>query len=222
VDVSTLYIAILLSFAKPDVLAEANTITVATVENQSILASRSISLKNRYYTESVNDIYKDNILLTLSYLNGEVGKKEDINWSSVRQPKHDEFTLDPKETFAFHDQVLSEYKNIVKTTNAHFNYQDGFKSDGYLTGDGVCHLASLMYWVASDADLDTYAPTAHDFASINEIPKEYGVSIYYLPGGATLSAEQNLYITNSFSYPIKFLFDLEGDELRVSIQKSSS
>lgn len=183
-----------------------------------VLSSHSFSLEERYDNEFVNGVFKDNILLALRYMNGDVEKKEDIEWDEVVKPFHSEFTLKPGESFAFHDQVLAEYSgSIVKTTNAHFNYTDGFKSDGYLTGDGVCHLASLIYWAAEDAGLSTEFFASHDFAKINEVPKEYGVSIKYDPGNLANGTRQNLYIINSLDKPVSFLFDFDGESLSVSV-----
>lgn len=182
------------------------------------LAQKSMSLEKRYNNEFVNNVFKDNILLSLNYMDGEVGGKNDIVWSDVEKPKNYSFTLKPGESFAFHDQILPEYdKSVVKTTNAHFNFQDGFKSDGYLTGDGVCHLASLIYWAAKDAGLSAYAPTNHNFAKINEVPKEYGVSIYALPGAFETSARQNLYITDNLDSPVTFVFNYDGENLSVNV-----
>jgi hypothetical protein len=187
-----------------------------------VLASHSISLEERYNESYVNGIFKDNILLTLAYLNGSVKSKADISWNKIEAPFHFEFTLQPGEEFAFHDQILPQYQgNVVKTTNAHFNWQDGFKSDGYLTGDGVCHLASLIYWVAKDAGLTAVALTNHNFAKINEVPKEYGVAIYDWPGRFDTSARQNLYITNSLDKPVTFIFHYDGESLIVSIVKET-
>jgi vancomycin resistance protein YoaR len=101
--------------------------------------------------------------------------------------------------------------------NAHFNYDDGFKSDGYLTGDGVCHLASIIYWAAKDAGLAALAPTNHNFATIPEVPKEYGVAIYYIPGSHDTNAKQNLYITNTFDKPVQFAFAYDGTSLTVKV-----
>lgn len=183
-----------------------------------VLASHSFSLENRYENSSVNAVFKDNILLTLAYLDGTVKSKTDISWDKIASPFHYEFILEPGQEFAFHDQILPEYKGgVTKTTNAHFNYQDGFKSDGYLTGDGVCHLASLVYWAAKDAGLTAIAPTDHDFAKIPDIPKEYGVSIYALPGAFETSARQNLYITNGLDEPVSFIFDFDGSSLTVDV-----
>ncbi len=149
---------------------------------------------------------------------GTIKGKSDIKWDEVEKPFHYEFTLKPSEGFAFHDQVLPEYaKNIVKTTNAHFNYTDGFKSDGYLTGDGVCHLASLIYWAARDAGLTTVYFANHNFAKINEVPKEYGVSIRFDPGNFANGSRQNLYIFNNLENPVIFAFDYDGTNLTVSV-----
>lgn len=186
------------------------------------LASRSFSLEGRYGSKFVNDVFKDNILLTFKYMDGSVKEKTDISWENVEKPFHYEFTLAPGEEFAFHDQILPEYdKNVVKTTNAHFNSYEGFKSDGYLIGDGVCHLASLIYWAAKDAGLNAIAPTNHNFAIINEVPKEYGVSIFAVPKSATGGERQNLYIINSLENPVTFAFDYDGAELTVSVLENT-
>ena len=188
-----------------------------------VLASRSFSLEDRYNVPSVNTVFKDNILLTLNYMDGKITSKNDISWEKVEESFHSEFTLKPGQGFAFHDQILPKYnKNVVKTTNSHFNYEDGFKSDGYLTGDGVCHLASFIYWVAKDAGLDVHAPTNHNFAKINDVPKEYGVAIYDMPGAFETSALQNLYISNNKDVPVTFSFDYDGKSLTVKISEIKS
>jgi len=200
--------------------------TVASVAipvqgNQSVvLATHSMSLDKRYGNTFVNDVFKDNILLTLNYLDGSVKGVEDINWANIEKPFHYEFTLNKGEEFAFHDKIAPEYKgNIVKTTHANFGYDQGFKSDGYLIGDGVCHLASIINWVAKDADLVSIAPTNHDFAVIPEVPREYGTAIYDNPVGPG-GEMQNLYITNNKDKPVTFSFDYNRDnELTVTISE---
>lgn len=178
----------------------------------TVLAQRSFSLENRYPVKSVSDVFRDNILLTLNYLDNKVVKRGNPDWAMVEKPQTYSFTLQPGEVFAFHEAVRSEYTGkVAKTTNAHFNWADGFKSDGWLTGDGVCHLASFIYWVALDAGLTTVAPTNHNFAAIPEVPKEYGVSIF---DGDT---RQNLYITNSLEKPVTFTFDFNGTNLDVKV-----
>ncbi len=182
------------------------------------IASRTMSLETRYAVPSVNTVFKDNILLTLSYMRGSVKNRGEIAWDEVEKPFTYEFELKPGEEFAFHDQIAAKYDgNVVKTTNAHFNYSDGFKSDGYLMGDGVCHLASLINWAARDAGLTSIAPHNHDFAVIPEVPKEYGVGIYALPGAVEASGQSNLYITNSKENPVKFIFDYKDGALTVSV-----
>ncbi len=183
-----------------------------------VLAQHEISLHNRYPVKSVSDIFKDNILLNIAYMDGTVKDGKDINWSEVEKPFKYEFKLEPGQTFAFQDDVLPDFKGkVVKTTNAHFNSQEGFKSDGYLVGDGVCHFASLIYWVAKDAGLDAYAPTNHDFMSIPDISKEFGVAIYANPYTKGANAQQNLYITNNKDKAVTFKFEYQNDNLKVSV-----
>jgi hypothetical protein len=177
-----------------------------------VLATHSFSMEDRYGNKFVNDVFKDNILLTLNYMDGAVKSKADIDWNKIESPFSYGFTLQPREEFAFHDQTLPNYsKNVVKTTGVHFNSNEGFKYDGDLVGDGVCHLASLIYWTAKDAGLTSYAPSNHNFAVIPDIPKEYGVAIQSpMPMG-------NLYITNNFDKPVTFVFNYDGTNLSVSV-----
>ncbi len=185
---------------------------------ETIIASRAMSLDDRYPAKSVSDVFKDNILLNVAYLDGRVTNAKDVNWGSLEQPFKSEFTLQPKQTFAFHDAVLPEFQGkIALTTNAHFNSQDGFKTDGYLFGDGVCHLASLINWAARDANLQVEAPTNHNFAVIPEVPKQYGVAIYYDPNNQSAGARENLYITNNKDKPVNFVFEYKDGYLSVSV-----
>jgi len=187
---------------------------------EQVLASHEMSLDRRYYP-----VQKENILLNLAYMDGRVkathpafGGKTDINWDEIQKPFKYEFKLDPNKTFAYHDDILPEYKDsLARTTQAHFNFSEGFKTAGYMFGDGVCHLASLIYWVALDAGLKAEAPRNHDFMPIPEIEKKYGVSIYSSGSADGSNTQQNLYITNSKSKVITFKFDYNGDKLKVSI-----
>lgn len=189
------------------------------------LALHEISLENRQADRYVNEVFKDNILLNLAYLDGRVKKSSDVNWDEVRKPQSFEFTLNPNKTFAFHGDVLPEFegkglsagRQVAKTTNAHFNFEDGFRTDGLLFGDGVCHLASLINWVAKDAGLEVQAPVNHDFREIPGIPKEFGTSIYYYPGQKSTNAQQNLYITNNLKNPVVFKFHYDGEKLKVEV-----
>jgi hypothetical protein len=199
------------------------TMLVSTVAKQpemvapeAVLATHSFSMQNRYGNEFVNTVFKDNILLTINYMAGTVKTKAEIDWVKVSSPIQYEFMLNPGEAFAFHEHTTPEYaKNMVKTTGVNFNWAEGFKSDGVLVGDGVCQLASLMYWVAKDAGLTTFAPSNHNFANIPDVPREYGVAI------EAPSPWGNLYIVNSLDKPVSFVFEYDGTNLSVSVSKIS-
>lgn len=202
-----------------DVIAQISAATLILANSfvaskpEVILVSHEFSLEKRYYP-----VQKENILLNLSYMDNKINSKQDINWGEVLKPQTYAFRLNPGETFAYHDDILPEYTGkVVKTTNAHFNYQEGFKSYGYLVGDGVCHLASLIYWTALDAGLNSYAPTDHNFMAIPEIDRKYGVSIYSNPFVLGTNTKQNLYITNNKDKTIEFKFEYNGDKLKVSV-----
>lgn len=186
------------------------------------LASHAISLEDRYAVPSVNDVMRDNILLTLAYMRGLVHDPKNINWDKVRSPFTYTFTLKHGESYAFQRDSLPEFANSVTvTTDLHFASQEGFKSDGYLFGDGVCHLASLFYWVAQDAHLNSVAPTNHDFAKIPEIPREYGVAIYSQPNQYDTNAHQNLYVKNDGANPVEFEIGYDGKELQVKVTRQN-
>jgi hypothetical protein len=193
------------------------TLPVKTEKDPTVLGVRSMSLDHRQANQPLNDIYKDNILLNMAYMRGVVTKGSTVNWDNVRAPFEYEFILQPGQTFAFHDLVSKEYTNIALTTNSHFGGEEGYKYDGRLYGMGVCHLASVINWAAKDSGLNPVAPTNHDFYAINEIPKEHGVAIYADPSSPSVSAAQNLYITNSKDTAITFKFNFDGDNLKVSV-----
>ncbi len=187
---------------------------------QVVLGHKTMSLDKRYGNTFVNSVFKDNILLTLAYLHGQVKNQRDISWNKVREPNDFTVIIDPGKTFAYHDTVMPQYDGkIESTTHAHFNETEGFESDGYLMGDGVCHLASLINWAAQDAGLKVEAPVRHDFAVIPEVPAQYGVSIYDTPTDPVGSARQNLYITNTLSSPLGLRFTYDGVNLTVSVVK---
>lgn len=178
------------------------------------LSEVTYSLSNRYANTSVNDVFSDNILLTIAYISKTVKKGDSISWNNVQAEGQTKFTLQPGESFAFHDAVLDKYKSrITLTTNAHFNASEGFKSDGWLIGDGVCHLASFMYVAAKNAGLEVEAPTSHDFAVIPNIEKKDGVSIF------SENTLQNLYITNNQNKTIAFVFIHKKDLLTIRVEK---
>lgn len=186
------------------------------------LSTREISLDNRQPDKFTNEVFKENILLNLAYMRGSIVQNSSIDWNDVQKPFSYTFELFPNQTFAFHEDALPEYRDqISKTTRAHFNYQEGFKTDGYLFGDGVCHFASLLNWVAQDANLKVYAPTNHDFAMIPDISAKYGISIYNQRGLEISSRLQNLYITNNKEKPIKFEFDYHNHVLKITVSEKS-
>ena len=187
------------------------------VANPEPIAVREFSLEKRYEDSFVNDVFRDNILLTLKYLTQDKIDPKKINFEKIRKSFDYKIVLKPRETFAFHDDVLPEFEGkIAKTTNAHFNGQEGFRSSGFLVGDGVCHLASLLYWVARDAGLETLTQVNHNFANIPQIPREYGVSIYAYPGKQYSDQMQNLYITNNKDREIAFEFKYDGEKLKIT------
>ena len=177
-------------------LALAITAILAIKPAQNVRVERSFSLTDRYSNPWVNDVFRYNILHTLTLMNSKTYS----------------FTLNPGDVFAFHEDVLPQFEGkVVASMHAHFNFDEGFKSDGYLTGDGVCHLASLMYWAARDAGLSALAPTNHNFATIPDVPKEDGVSIL------ASDPNQNLYITNTLITPVRFVFAFDDTRLTVKV-----
>ncbi len=189
----------------------------AAIIQPHILASHEFSLENRYPIASVNQVFKDNILLAIAYATNVKINPQNVKWTKLEQPAKYSLSLLPGQTFAFHSDVLPQYTGKVnKTTNSDFSISEGYKSDGYLPGDGVCHLASLMYWVASDARLKTLAPTRHNFAPIPQVPQQYGTAIYDtgLKGNYT-SEVQNLYITNNKNKTVTFDFIYNGNDLTI-------
>ncbi len=198
----------------------AMTITNELPVHSKLLAEQEMSLPDRYPVPVVSDVFKDNILLTLAYMSGKVQNPSQINWDDLRKSTTYEFVLNPGEAFAFHDGIMSQYSlKTVLTTKAHYNSAEGFRSSGYLYGDGVCHFASLINWVANDAGLHVIAPVNHDFAQIPGIASEYGTSIYYSPGEQSVNEQQNLYIENTFDTPVRFVFDYSNDVIKVSVFK---
>lgn len=194
---------------------------IPTVPEPQTLASREMSLENRAMPGSfMNNVMKDNILLTIGYMRGIIHNPSKVNWDEVRKPFTYTFELKSGKSYAFQKDALPEYADsIVKTIDVNFGGQDGYKHDGYLMGDGVCHLASLFYWAAKDANLDATAPTNHNFMAIPEVPKEYGVSIYSIPGESSANAQQNLYIKNDTANTIMFEIAYDGEKLETKVLK---
>lgn len=185
-----------------------------------VLSEKSLSLTNRYPNPWVNEVFVDNMVLTLHYLKSDIPKPpvDEASWKKIKEPFTVSFRLKPGQTFAFQDSAYPEFKDkVVKTTKATFNLQQGFRSSGFLVGDGVCQLASLINWTAREAGLEVLSPTNHDFALIPDVPKKFGTSIFYLPDNPLGNARQNLYITNNKDKEIAFNFTVTQDRLSLTI-----
>lgn len=202
---------------KPQVLG----VTTVASPAPHVLASVDYSLNDRYHNKFVNDVFADNILLTLSYMSGQTKDGQKVDWTKVRQPTQFQFDLAPGKTFAFHDQILPQYKDsVTQTTNSHFDSTQGFESDNYLVGDGVCHFASFINVVSKEAGLLVNAPTRHDFAAIPDVSRDNGTAIYYVPGDFASSSRQNIYVTNNTGKPIAFVFNHTSDNsLKIAIEQ---
>lgn len=190
---------VLISTALLPVSSAAGPLLSPIFRNQEVvLAERFLDISIRDEDPYTNEVFAYNILLALDYL-GNGG-----------------FVLQPGEIFAFHSNVLSEFAEPKVTMNSRFFIEEGYKSIGGLGGNGVCHLASLMNWVASEAGLEVVAPNGHNFAPISGAPEEYGTSIRFQ------SPNQNLYIKNNFDYPVRFVFKIAGQLVFLRIEKPAT
>jgi len=177
--------------------------TAQIAERKVVLASELMDLGNRYPVVSVSEGFKNNILISLNYLTFQ----------------DDVLELKPGEIFAFHKKgILPEFKESkIVSQESDFTTNDGYKVVAGLGGNGVCHLASLIYKTAAKAGLEAIAPTNHNFASISGIEKEFGVSI----STRNSPERQNLYIKNNFDFPVEMKFGLNGEILKIEILKVS-
>jgi len=173
---------------------------VSESQPPKVLAQESLDLGNRYPVEDISKGFKENILIALNYLNSTGAEG---------------IVLQPGEVFAFHNKgILSELKeNKIITQDSDFTTNTGYKVVAGLGGNGVCHLASLMNKAASKAGLAVTAPTSHSFARIPGIEPEYGTSI----STRNSPDRQNLYIKNTFDFPVRLEFSLDGDLLTLKV-----
>jgi len=163
---------------------------------ERVLASGTMDLSSRYPVESVSEGFKENILIAVDYLN------------------RNEIVLQPGEVFAFHKNIMPKFRqDKIITQESGFVAKDGYKYVAGLAGNGVCHLASLMNMVATEAGLEVTAPTNHNFAKIPGIESQYGTSI----STQNSPERQNLYIKNNFEFPVEFKFSLDNNLLSLSI-----
>lgn len=203
-------------FQPPSHLPEGVTRREVVAEKGQVLAEKSLDLTTRNEDPWVSEVMADNILLTLHYLKEDL--KKEVVWEEIRKPFSASFALEPGEVFAFHQDILPEFEEkAVKTTGATFHSDQGFKSDGYLFGDGVCHLASLMNWVAVEAGLRVGAAVNHDFWPVPGVPQEFGTAIYYLEGSSSSSQLQNLYLENVFDFPVEFVFIVDNQQVELRV-----
>ena len=172
-----------------------------------VLASEVMDLGNRYPVASISNGFKENILVALGYLS--------LQGETLQAQNGFYFVLLPKEIFAFHRKgILPEFnESKIITQESDFTTNYGYKVVAGLGGNGVCHLASFINWVASEAGLEVIAPTNHNFAAIPGIDKKYGTSI----STRNSPERQNLYIRNNFDFPVEFRFFLLGDNLSLTI-----
>lgn len=211
-DFATTIAVLIITAANPSTMIKTESIT------DKVIGEKQFSLENRYAVKSVNEVMKKNILLNMAYLNGKVTKKSEIDWDKIVSPVHFEKNLKPGEVFAYHEIVRKEYTGkVVFTTNTSFNASDGYLTDGYLYGDGVCHIASLINWAAIDAGLKTVVPKDHrSVGPIPDVPDDYGVSIYK-DAGKNSGANNNLYIINTKDREVKFHFEYDGTNIKVYV-----
>lgn len=200
-----------------------------TLSKKEVLGQKFLDLSNRYPDAFVNEVFSDNIILNLHFIKGDVDSIKtaesrfglvNIDWEKARAPFLLSFNITSGQTFVFHDSLLPQFKDKdVKIGGSHYSIAEGYKSDGYLAGDGVCHLASLFNWAAREAGLDVLTKVNHDFATIADVPKEFGVSIYSIPNSGYTSEAQNLYITNTFSFPVTFMIKVENGLVGITITR---
>jgi len=168
---------------------------------EEVLAEHRLDLTTRNESPYTNEIFAYNILLALDYFDYSL-------------------TLEPGEIFAFHENVTPEFTNLpLKTGWTKYTAAEGYKTVGGLPGNGVCHLASLMNWTTQDAGLEVVAKVNHNFAPVPGVPKEYGTSIRYYPNEGGNTQNQNLYIINSFDFPVTFLFTASEQTVNLKLLK---
>ena len=189
---------------------------------EEILAERQLDLTTRHPDENINGVFADNILLAVWYFSGQSQPPESTR---ILDRIIVEVELGPGEVWAFHDMVLPEFKPEALETSGgsliasgtRYTAKEGYRTALGLPGNGVCHLATLMNWVASEAGLEVTAKVNHNFAPVPGVPEKYGTSIRYSPDGSLNSANQNLYIKDNFDDPIRLIFTLEGSSLKLRI-----
>lgn len=205
------------------------------ISQKKLLAKEIMDLNKRNPDSSVNDIFRDNILLNLHYIKGdqqsvfkankvELYGENKIDWVKLREPFEFRIMLKQGELFSFHDELLPEfekYKGNAKTGWTKFSANEGYKTLDGLSGNGVCHLASLINWTASEAGMGVTAKVNHDFYPVPGVDRKYGTSIVYRPGQMTTKM-QNLYVMNNFLETAIFSFKADKDKVELEISEKSN
>jgi len=209
--------------------SQAQIMPVAVVEQTPVLAHEELDLITRLPNPFGAQVFADNILLSLHHLKGDEANFKleaeksyqvaNMDWEGIEEPFSVEFTLQPGEVFAFHGNILPEFAGqVVKTMDSDFSADEGYKALAGLYGNGVCHLASLVNWVASEAGLEVTAKVNHDFYPVPGVARVYGTSIFYAPIGHN-SQNQNLYIKNTLDQPVTFVFNANNGKVDLVIKK---
>lgn len=201
--------------------------TLTKIQRQVVKSAPALSSQKIWIRDAdVGPVLRDNIILQLHYIKGDVleftksgvvTSPNDLDWEALRKPFSGYFILNEVETYAFHKDLLPEFNN-EKTiaTSANFGWIDGFKSYGGLSGNGVCYLASFMNWVSADANLSVTAKVNHDFYPVPGVPRAYGTAIYVFPG-SSIGQDQNLYITNNLGRPVAFFYAFDGEQIEMKV-----
>jgi hypothetical protein len=197
------------------------------IEKQIIKSAPALSSQKIWIRDAdVGPVLRDNIILQLHYIKGDVlefakegvvTSPNDLDWEALRKPFSGYFILNEGETYAFQPDILPEFQTgKVIATPAKFGWNDGFKSYGGLSGNGVCYLASFMNWVGKGAGLSVTAKVNHDFYPVPGVPREYGTAIYVLPG-SSIGKDQNLYITNNLGRPVALFYAFDGEQIEMKV-----
>jgi vancomycin resistance protein YoaR len=172
---------------------------------QETLSEGVLDLSTRNPSEAINQGFKENILVNLDYLYKDRAR----------------IIIRPGEVFAFHKNIHPDFRgSVIVTQESEYKASEGYKLIAGLYGNGVCHLATLMNYAASQAGLEVTAMVSHDFAPVPGIDRKYGTSIKFSPNIGGTSERQNLYIKNTKDYPVEFKFSQQGDVLKFAVVKS--
>ena len=87
--------------------------------SSTTLSSKSFSLEERYENKLVNEVFKDNILLTLNYMDGRVNSKSDKVWEDVTKPRSYQFAVECRDgrRFASKEVQISSRRSYARDLN---------------------------------------------------------------------------------------------------------